>query len=202
MVTLPSNVVGALLAALTVSTAAVAQSYYDDQTCRQFADAQVAPLRDQANYQAVGNTLLGAGLGAAVGAALAAAGAPGSERPPGRSSAPELVQPTRRMRRGTSSSNTTPITRSAWPLGGLRRRHMPHQDRVMHRRRVMDRPQVTLPSRAIRRRLGTRLGDALFPTGRCKRQSGPHAHLFAAYSAGVGSSPAGMKAARVRQLRL
>jgi leucyl aminopeptidase (aminopeptidase T) len=30
---------------LTVSTAALAQSYYDDQACRQFADAQVAPLR-------------------------------------------------------------------------------------------------------------------------------------------------------------
>jgi hypothetical protein len=58
------------LAALTVSTAALAQSYYDDQACRQFADAQVAPLRDQANSQAVGNTLLGAGLGAAVGAAV------------------------------------------------------------------------------------------------------------------------------------
>ena len=37
------------LAALTVSAAALAQSYYDDQACRQFADAQVAPLRDQAN---------------------------------------------------------------------------------------------------------------------------------------------------------
>ena len=58
------------LAALTVSTVALAQSYYDDQACRQFADAQVAPLRDQANSQAVGNTLLGAGLGAAVGAAV------------------------------------------------------------------------------------------------------------------------------------
>ena len=70
MVTLTSNFVGAVLTALTVSTAAVAQSYYDDQACRQFADAQVAPLRDQANAQAVGNTLLGAGLGAAVGAAV------------------------------------------------------------------------------------------------------------------------------------
>ena len=70
MVTLPSKFVSALLAALTVSTAALAQSYYDDQACRQFADAQVAPLRDQANSQAVGNTFLGAGLGAAVGAAV------------------------------------------------------------------------------------------------------------------------------------
>ncbi len=70
MVALPSKFVGAVLAALTVSTAALAQSYYDDQACRQFADAQVAPLRDQVNSQAVGNTLLGAGLGAAVGAAF------------------------------------------------------------------------------------------------------------------------------------
>jgi len=70
MVTLPSKFVGAVLAALTVSTAALAQSYYDDQACRQFADAQVAPLRDQANSQAVGSTLLGAGLGAALGGAV------------------------------------------------------------------------------------------------------------------------------------
>jgi hypothetical protein len=70
MVTLPLNYVGAVLAALTVSSAALAQSYYDDQACRQFADAQVAPLRDQANSQAVGSTLLGAGLGAALGGAI------------------------------------------------------------------------------------------------------------------------------------
>jgi uncharacterized protein YcfJ len=71
MIALTSNFVGAaVLAALTVSTAALAQSYYDDQACRQFADSQVAPLRDQANSQAVGSTLLGAGLGAAVGAAV------------------------------------------------------------------------------------------------------------------------------------
>ena len=74
MVTLPSNFVstlaGAVVAALTVSSAVLAQSYYDDQACRQFADAQVAPLRDQANSQAVGSTLLGAGLGAALGGAI------------------------------------------------------------------------------------------------------------------------------------
>ena len=38
--------VGAVLAVLT-STGAMAQSYYDDQACRQYADQQVAPLRDQ-----------------------------------------------------------------------------------------------------------------------------------------------------------
>src|SRR5271169_4387640 len=62
--------VGSALTALTVSTSAMAQSYYDDQACRQFADAQIAPLRDQANSQAIGSTILGAGLGAAVGAAV------------------------------------------------------------------------------------------------------------------------------------
>jgi hypothetical protein len=106
-------------------------------------------------------------------ARLAAVGAPGSARPPGRSSAPELVQPTRRMRQGTCSSNTTPIMRSAWPLGDLRRRNIPHQDRVMPRRRVMDRPQVTPPSRAIRHRLRTRLGNEVFPVGRCQTPAWP-----------------------------
>src|SRR3954451_4545385 len=62
--------VGAVLAVFSTSTGALAQSYYDDQACRQFADAQVAPLRDQANSQAVGSTLLGAGLGAALGGAI------------------------------------------------------------------------------------------------------------------------------------
>jgi len=59
-----------VLAAFAASTGAMAQSYYDDQACRQFADAQIAPLRDQANSQAVGSTILGAGLGAAFGAAV------------------------------------------------------------------------------------------------------------------------------------
>jgi hypothetical protein len=56
--------------ALTVSTGAIAQTYYDDQACRQYADAQIAPLRDQANAQAFGSTLFGAGLGAAIGGAV------------------------------------------------------------------------------------------------------------------------------------
>jgi hypothetical protein len=62
--------VGSALTALTVGTGAMAQSYYDDQACRQYADAQIAPLRDQANSQAIGSTILGAGLGAAFGAAV------------------------------------------------------------------------------------------------------------------------------------
>ena len=65
-----TKLVGSVLAALTVSTGAMAQSYYDDQACRQFAEAQVAPLRDQVNSQAIGSTILGAGLGAAFGAAV------------------------------------------------------------------------------------------------------------------------------------
>jgi uncharacterized protein YcfJ len=64
------TVVGSVLSVLAVSASPMAQSYYDDQACRQYADAQVAPMRDQANSQAVGGTLLGAGLGAALGAAV------------------------------------------------------------------------------------------------------------------------------------
>jgi len=55
---------------LSTSTGVMAQSYYDDQACRQFADSQVAPLRDQMNSQAVGSALLGAGVGAAIGGAV------------------------------------------------------------------------------------------------------------------------------------
>ena len=66
--------VGAVLAVFSTSTGAVAQSYYDDQACRQYADAQVAPLRNQAGAQAgaetFGSALLGAGVGAAIGGAV------------------------------------------------------------------------------------------------------------------------------------
>ena len=65
-----SSFVASTLAVVAMSTSTMAQSYYDDQACRQYADAQTAPLRDQANSQAIGGTLLGAGLGAALGAAL------------------------------------------------------------------------------------------------------------------------------------
>jgi hypothetical protein len=41
-----------------------------DQMCRQYADSQIAPLRNQANANTVGSTLLGAGLGAALGGAI------------------------------------------------------------------------------------------------------------------------------------
>ena len=62
--------VAAGLAVLTASTGAMAQSYYDDQACRQYANQQVAALQGQANAQAFGSTLLGAGLGAAIGGAV------------------------------------------------------------------------------------------------------------------------------------
>jgi hypothetical protein len=62
-----TSFVAAGLAVLTASTGAMAQSYYDDQACRQYAGQQVAALQGQANAQAFGSTLLGAGLGGAVG---------------------------------------------------------------------------------------------------------------------------------------
>jgi hypothetical protein len=68
MRSITSSFVGAVL--LVASTGAMAQSYYDDQACRQYADSQTAALRSQANTNAVGSTLLGAGLGAAVGGAI------------------------------------------------------------------------------------------------------------------------------------
>ena len=84
-----ARLAGSVLTVLIASTGAMAQSYYyDDQACRQFADAQTAPLRDQVNSQAIGGTLLGAGLGRRLVPQSAAAAAPASERPQARSSAP------------------------------------------------------------------------------------------------------------------
>src|SRR6266436_4935754 len=71
MTSIINRSVCAAAAVLSLSGGAMAQqSYYDDMACRQYADSQIAPLRDQVNSQAVGNTLLGAGLGAALGAAV------------------------------------------------------------------------------------------------------------------------------------
>jgi hypothetical protein len=61
---------GAALTLFALAGGAAAQSYYDDQACRQYAGQAVAPLQDQVNSQAVGSTLLGAGLGAALGGAI------------------------------------------------------------------------------------------------------------------------------------
>jgi hypothetical protein len=65
-----TSVAASILAVLTTSTAAMAQTYYDDQACRQYANQQVAAIQGQANAQAFGSTLLGAGLGAAIGGAV------------------------------------------------------------------------------------------------------------------------------------
>jgi len=65
-----TSLAASVLAVLTTSTAAMAQSYYDDQACRQYASQQVAAIQNQANAQAFGSTLLGAGLGAAIGGAV------------------------------------------------------------------------------------------------------------------------------------
>jgi hypothetical protein len=158
MTVLASSFVGSVLAALTVSTAALAQSYYDDQACRQFADAQTAPLRDQVNSQAIGGTLLGAGLGAAVGAAVAGLA---SERPPVQSSAPVSALPTPRTRRDTCSSSTTAIMRSAWRPADSRHRHMLRRHLVIHPRPDMPRPRATPCRRATRRRARRTTGNGL-----------------------------------------
>jgi uncharacterized protein YcfJ len=62
----------AVIAIILISgTAAMAQTpYQDDLTCRQYADQATAPMRSQAGANAVGSTLLGAGLGAAIGGAV------------------------------------------------------------------------------------------------------------------------------------
>ncbi|HEX3884176.1 MAG TPA: glycine zipper family protein [Stellaceae bacterium] len=65
------SLAGAALAVCAVSTGVMAQAPYAvDMNCRQYADAQVAPLRNQQGANAVGSTLLGAGLGAALGGAF------------------------------------------------------------------------------------------------------------------------------------
>ncbi len=74
MKSVTTSFIGAVLAMFSTSTGAMAQSYYDDQACRQYADAAVAPLRNQAGAQAgaeaFGSALLGAGVGAAIGGAV------------------------------------------------------------------------------------------------------------------------------------
>jgi hypothetical protein len=70
---------GVLGGALTVlaTTAAMAQTAYDDAVCRQWASQNANYAQAQANNNAVGSTLggalLGAGLGAAIGGGRGAA---------------------------------------------------------------------------------------------------------------------------------
>jgi uncharacterized protein YcfJ len=70
MMPVKTSFVATVLAVLTTSTGVMAQSSYDDQACRQYADQQVAAVQGQANAQAFGSTVLGAGLGAAIGGAV------------------------------------------------------------------------------------------------------------------------------------
>jgi hypothetical protein len=60
----------AVAATIAMTAGALAQSYADDATCRQYADQQTAGLRAQSGGNVVGGTLLGAGLGAAIGGAV------------------------------------------------------------------------------------------------------------------------------------
>ncbi len=64
-----TGVAGGVLAVLT-ATSALAQTAYDDATCRQYASQNAANAQAQANNQAAGSTLLGAALGAGIGAAV------------------------------------------------------------------------------------------------------------------------------------
>ena len=59
----------ATVMAVAASSSAMAQDYNRDAQCRQYAAQAVAPMQQQAGANAVGSTLLGAGLGAALGAA-------------------------------------------------------------------------------------------------------------------------------------
>lgn len=71
-----TGVLGGALALLT-ATSAMAQTAYDDATCRQYASQNASYAQSQANNNAVGSTLggalLGAGLGAAIGGGRGAA---------------------------------------------------------------------------------------------------------------------------------
>ena len=55
---------------LIAATSAMAQTAYDDATCRNWASQQASYAQAQANNQAVGSTLGGALLGAGIGAAI------------------------------------------------------------------------------------------------------------------------------------
>jgi len=52
------------------TTSAMAQTAYDDATCRQYAGQQASAVQAQANNQAAGSALGGALLGAGIGAAI------------------------------------------------------------------------------------------------------------------------------------
>jgi len=76
MTRITTGVLSGFLVAMT-ATAALAQTAYDDQVCRQWAAQNANYAQAQANNNAVGSTLggalLGAGLGAAIGGGRGAA---------------------------------------------------------------------------------------------------------------------------------
>jgi hypothetical protein len=169
MNTILKSLVTAALAALLGSAGAMAQSpYYDDLACRQYADAQIAPLRDQANSQTVGSTILGAGLGAALGAVVGGGRGAGigaaSGALVGTGSAPLM----RRTPRVTCNSNTTRTMGSVWHPEDRRRRNMSHHHPLTHPL------QVAPLSRATRRnRHATEPGSfSSNRVGHCRGQSG------------------------------
>jgi hypothetical protein len=69
MKTLTTGLLGGVVAVLS-TTAALAQTAYDDAQCRDWAGQQASAVQAQANNQAVGSTLGGALLGAGIGAAI------------------------------------------------------------------------------------------------------------------------------------
>ena len=129
--------VGAVLAALTVSTGAMAQSYYDDQACRQFADAQIARCATRPIPRLSEVLFLALVLGQRSVRRLAVAAEPASERHQVRSSAPALALPMPRMRRVISSNNTMVTTHNAWRRGDIHHRNIADRRRLMRSRRAI-----------------------------------------------------------------
>ena len=68
MKTLSTGLVAGMLT--VIATSAMAQTAYDDATCRQWASQQASAVQAQAQNEAVGSTLGGALLGAGIGAAI------------------------------------------------------------------------------------------------------------------------------------
>jgi hypothetical protein len=79
-------VLGGAVARLT-ATSAMAQSWQDEQVCRQWASQYAAWAQGQANNQAVGSAFGGALLGAGIGALAGGGRVPQSARARGRSRA-------------------------------------------------------------------------------------------------------------------
>jgi hypothetical protein len=122
--------VGATLTALTASIGATAQSYYNDQICLQYADAQIAPLRDQINSQAVGGTLLGTGLGAALGGAIGVGRGVGIGAASGAIVGTGVGAANAQNAADISNSNTMRTMRNAWLPEDIRHRRLERRCRL------------------------------------------------------------------------